>query len=236
MRWKLLLRRLSVSAPHMRVRSSLPWPLRWLVLALMLGFSAALAVWAFETGRSIAGLDRSTRVELERLRGEVEVLRVQQQQAVQVANAAESLVTAERAAVESLMQQLRQLEADKQALRDDLGFFEQLMPLAGDGVQLRGLRADSPGLGQLRYQMLVMLSGKGAAEFDGGYEVLLLGERAGEPWSQALPEGVRPLQLRQYARVEGMIDHPVEAVIQSVQVRVLDTRGAPLATQTLRMP
>ena len=29
MRWKLLRRRLSISAPRMIVRSHLPWPLRW---------------------------------------------------------------------------------------------------------------------------------------------------------------------------------------------------------------
>jgi hypothetical protein len=58
MRWKLLRRRLSVSAPRMIVRSHLPWPLRWAVVALTLGFSAALALWAFEFGKEIAGLDR----------------------------------------------------------------------------------------------------------------------------------------------------------------------------------
>ena len=58
MRWKLLRRRLSVSAPRMIVRSHLPWPLRWMAAALMLGLSAALGLWAFEFGKSIAGLDR----------------------------------------------------------------------------------------------------------------------------------------------------------------------------------
>jgi len=44
MRLKLLRRRLSISAPRMIVRSHLPWPLRWAVVALMFGFSAALAL------------------------------------------------------------------------------------------------------------------------------------------------------------------------------------------------
>ena len=48
MRWKLLRRRLSVSAPRVTVRSRLPWPIRWLVLALMMGGSAAVAVWTYE--------------------------------------------------------------------------------------------------------------------------------------------------------------------------------------------
>ena len=51
MRWKLLRRRMSISAPRVIVRSHLPWPLRWAVVALALGFSAALALWAFEFGK-----------------------------------------------------------------------------------------------------------------------------------------------------------------------------------------
>ena len=68
MRWKLLRRRLSVSAPRMIVRSHLPWPLRWAALAVMFGFSAAIALWAFEFGKEIAGLDRGAKEELAQLR------------------------------------------------------------------------------------------------------------------------------------------------------------------------
>ena len=76
MRFKLLRRRLSISAPRMIVRSShLPWPLRWAVIALMVGFSAALALWAFEFGKNIAGLDRNATTELQGLRVEVAQLR-----------------------------------------------------------------------------------------------------------------------------------------------------------------
>ena len=57
MRWKLLRRRLAT--PRVTVRRHLPWPIRWLSGALVLGFSAAIALWAFETGKDLAGLDRS---------------------------------------------------------------------------------------------------------------------------------------------------------------------------------
>ena len=42
MRWRLIRRRLSISAQRMSVRSHLPWPVRWLLAALVLGFSGAL--------------------------------------------------------------------------------------------------------------------------------------------------------------------------------------------------
>ena len=75
MSWKLLRRCLSVNAPRTIVRSHLPWPLRWLAAALMLGFSAAVGLWTFEFGKSIAGLDRDDEAELTKLRIEVAALK-----------------------------------------------------------------------------------------------------------------------------------------------------------------
>lgn len=236
MRWKLLRRRLSVSAPRMIIRSHLPWPLRWAVAAVVLGFSAAIALWAFEFGKSIAGLDRDAKEELARLRAEVLQLRADGERATSVANTAESLLKTERAAQERLAQQLRQLEAEKQALQADLGFFERLLPASGEaGVQLRGLQAESQGAGELRYQLLVMQTGKAPAAFNGRYDLLLTGSLAGKAWTMSLPDGGKPLQLRQYARVEGTMVHPPEAVIKTVQARVLDSQGTLRATQTLKL-
>ena len=235
MRWKLLRRRLSVSAPRMIVRSHLPWPLRWAVVALMLGFSAALALWAFEFGKNIAGLDRDSKDELAGLRVEVTRLRAEQDRAQSVANTAQSLLTAERVAQQGLAQQVRQLESERQSLRADLGFFENLLPMAGEGLQVRGLKAQPEAPGQMRYQLLVMQSAKSAAEFSGLYELVLSGTLDGKPWSLRMPGGPKTLQLRQYARVEGMIDHPVEVVIKGVLAKVTDKQGVVKATQALKL-
>jgi hypothetical protein len=235
LRWKLLRRRLSVSAPRMIVRSHLPWPLRWAALAVMLGFSAALALWAFEFGREIAGLDRGQKEELVQLRGELDSLRERFGAAQQVANTADSLLKAEKATQERLAQQVRQLEIDKQSLQDELGFFQRLMPASGEGLQVRGLSAEAASPNQLRWQMLLVHQDRGAAEFRGRYEVLLAGQVEGKPWQQAPSGGAQPLQLRRVARVTGVIDHPPGAVIKSLQIRVLDAQGAMRATQTVRL-
>ena len=54
MRFKLLRRRLTISSPRMAIRSAMPWPFRWAIFALVLGFSAAIGLWAFEFGKDIA--------------------------------------------------------------------------------------------------------------------------------------------------------------------------------------
>ena len=237
MRWKLLRRRLSISAPRMIVRSRLPWPFRWAVVALMFGFSAALGLWAFEFGKDIAGFDGDAKAELAKLRAEVEQLRGEREKALSVANIAESLLKTEKAAQDKLAQSVKTVEAENMALKSDLGFFERLLPAGGnEGLTIRGLQAEEKSPGQLRFQMLVMQAGKSPPEFAGRYEVTLTGLLDAKPWSLAQPGGPKPLQLKQYLRVEGMIDHPSGAVVKAVTVRVLGKNGESRATQTLKLP
>jgi hypothetical protein len=59
------------------------------------------------------------------------------------------------------------------------------------------------------------------------------GTMAGRPWSMPAAGGAKDMKLKQYLRVEGLIDHPPQAVIKSLQVRVLDEAGAVKATQTV---
>lgn len=225
MRLKLLRRRLSVSAPRVIVRSRLPWPLRWAVIALGLGFSAALALWAFEFGKEIAGLDRSTRQELLRLRDEVTDLRAANQRARVVADTAESLLKTERAAQEELAQRLRRSEADRLALQADLGFYESLLPVTGQGVQIRGLQLDTRVAGQLQYQLLLMQGGRPAGDFNGRYELALQGLREGRAFTFT-HRGEPALQFRQLERLQGRVELPEGVVLKTAQARVFDAKGA----------
>jgi hypothetical protein len=45
----------------------------------------------------------------------------------------------------------------------------------------------------------------------------------------------QPLQVKQYTRVEGHVDHPPQAVVKTVQVRLTDNNGAVRATQSARL-
>jgi len=223
MRFRLLRRRLTISAPRVAIRSAMPWPVRWMVLAMMLGLCGAVALWAFEFGKSIAGLDRGSRDELVQLRAEVARLRSEGQEQQTVAHTAESLLVAERAAKESLMAQVRQLEADNRTLREDLGFFEKLIPAAKtEGLAIRSLQAEVLGGMQLRWQVLVIQAARNAPEFNGRLELVLAGTLDGKPWTQSQPTSSQPLQVRQYRRVEGVVDLPPNAVVKTVTARVLE--------------
>ena len=107
----------------MVVRSAMPWPFRWAIVAIVLGFCAAIGLWAFEFGKDIAGLEKGSKEELLYLRtalseAKAELVKVKQERdhAQSIANTADTLVTAEKASHQSMLAQLKQLEADNCAM------------------------------------------------------------------------------------------------------------------------
>lgn len=235
MKFRLLRRRLTVSAPRMAVRSALPWTVRWLLGALLLGFSGALALWAFEFGKEIAGLERNARQELEQLRVEVRDLRQKLGEAQSVVNTSQSLLTAEKAAQEQLLLQIRQLEADNQGLRSDLGFFERLIPGTGsDALSIRSLQVEQVADGQLRWQVLMIQATKNAPEFKGALELSFAGTLDGKPWNWTPPQGPQAVLVRSYSRQEGLVDLPPRAMVKTVTAKILQG-GAVKSVQTARL-
>jgi hypothetical protein len=242
MRFRLLRRRLTISAPSMLVRSAMPWPLRWALLAIVLGFCAAIGLWAFEFGKDIAGLDKGSKEELLRLRTEVDTLKSslekvgqEKDKAQSIANTADTILTTEKAAQERLVQQVKQLEADNRSLRDDLGFFEKLIPASGaDGVAIRGLQAELLSASTLKWQVLVMQPNRNAAEFNGRLELVFTGTLNGKPWTAGLPAGLQAFKIGQYGRLEGTFDVPSQVVIKSVIAKVMDG-SVVRATQTIKL-
>lgn len=235
MRFRLLRRRLTISAPRMAVRSAMPWPLRWAGVAIMLGFCAAISLWTFEFGKSIAGLDAGAKEELLRLRDDVAKLRQERDKAQSIFNTSASLITAEKTAQGRLAIQIKALEAENRALRDDLGFFEKLIPTSGaGGIAIRGLQAEVLGRTQLKWQVLVIQPVKNALEFRGKLEMSIGGTLNGKPWTMQLPGGAQPLQFRQYRRIEGIVDLPALAVVENVSAKVVEGT-ATRAVQSIKL-
>lgn len=205
----------------MSVRSALPWPLRWLGAAVMLGLCGALALWAFEFGKDIAGLDRNAREELERLRQEVVTLRADLAALSSEDHTAQSRLTTERSLQEQLRMQIRQLEADNQALRNDLGFFERLIPAGGDALAIRGLQAERLSATQWRWQVLMIQAARNAPDFKGALEISFTGTLAGRPWSAKHAPAPQPVLVKGYLRQEGVVDLPAQAVVKTVTAKLL---------------
>lgn len=213
----------------------MPWPLRWLVGAVVLGFSGALALWAFEVGKDIAGLDRNAEQELGQLRSEVKDLRAELLKAQSVANTSDSLLTAEKAAQEQLVLRIRELESDNQELRSDLGFFERLIPGTGTGaLSIRGLQVERVAQNQIKWQVLIMQAVKNAPEFKGALEVSFTGTLDGKPWMTMQGLSPRPIVLKGYLRQEGLVDVPELAVVKTVTAKIVQD-GAVKVLHTVKL-
>jgi hypothetical protein len=244
MRFRLLRRRLTISSPSMAIRSAMPWPFRWVLVALVLGFCAAIGLWAFELGKDLTGVDGNAKEELQRLRVEAQQLRDERNKAQSVLNTSGSLLTAEKATQDKLVAQIKLLESENRTLRDDLGFFEKLIPAgSNEGVAIRGLQAESINAGsQIKWQVLVIQPTKNAPEFNGKLEITLSGLQGGapgtgaggKPWSQVAGGTAQALRFKQYSRVENVIDIAPQTVVKQISVKVTEGNTT-RAVQTLKI-
>ena len=246
MRLRLLMRRLTVSAPRMAVRSALPWPIRWVLLALVAGFCAAIAVWAFEFGKDIAGLDQGSKQQLQQLQTELQGARAQldlvtqeRNKAQSIANTADTVLTTEKVAHQKLQEQNRMLEQENQRLKDDLGFFEQLIPTSSNDtasamLAIRSLQAERLQSGELKWQVLVIQAMKNPTEFNGQLEVAFAGMLNGKPWTGNLPTNPQEIKIRQYVRLAGVYQVPAQVEVRNMTVKVLDGKNVK-AVQTVKL-
>ncbi len=235
MRFRLLRRRLTVSAPRMAVRSALPWPFRWVSAAVVLGFCAAISLWAFEFGKMIAGLDGGVKDEVVQLRAELAKAIAERDKAQSFANSAQTLLTTEQAAQAQVLAQKKQLENDNQSLRDDLGFFEKLIPSTGvEGIAIRGLQAEMLEGHRLRWRILLIQQQRQVAEFRGNLEFSVAGTLDGKPWSISVPAAQQAVNFTQFGRFQGVLDVPALAVVKIISVKVLDG-GVVKASQSTKV-
>lgn len=148
----------------------------------------------------------------------------------------------ERSARQELETQLRVAQAEVGRVRDQLAFYEQLLPAGPEGsVDIRGVQIDREG-GGLRYKVLLMRSGRnGGTPFAGALRFQATGVLKGETVTVDLaPMQVKAetgpvtttgetttaaslaLQFDQYQRSQGILAVPEGFVPESVTVSVLE--------------
>jgi hypothetical protein len=161
------------------------------------------------------------RVQVEALKTDLDKAHEQRDQAQSIANTAGTLVAAEKASSEHDKAQVKHLEAENRRLRDDLGFFEKLIPAdSTDAVAIRGLQAETVDNGKIRWQVLVIQSKKNAPELVGKLEIMLTGMSNGKPWTGSV--STMPLKITQYGRLEGSLDIPAQVTVKGLTAKVVD--------------
>lgn len=242
MKFKLLRRRLSISAPRMTVRTHIPWPLRVGSAALILGISAALAMWIYDAGRQFAGLgnDHSS-AEVAALRSELAAALAERDRLQALSNASESRLSIERSAQQQLAGQVRSLEMDNVKLQEDLAFFESLSSQGtATGLAIKRFISEPDGVpGRMRYRILVTQGGKSERDFTGVLQLILSLQQGGKAVIINLPDGdpaseksAFKVSFRRYQRIEGSFSIPAGARLTQVQARILEN-GSVRAQQSV---
>jgi hypothetical protein len=235
-----------ISAPRMAVRAAIPWYLRWLGLIGLALVVFMLSRATYDFGKKFAGFDQSEadqevqrlgasnfkmQQELEKSRGEL----AQSERQLQM----------ERATYGDLVKQMKVLAEENAALKEDLAFFQTLMPSGGKegGVAVNRFLVQNDALpGEYRYRLLLTQSGQRSKDFQGRLEFVINLQQDGKKVVMTLPpEGDKDgrgykLNFRFYQRVESTFRVAPDAVVKSMQVRVFENGGTePKLTQTVNV-
>ena len=220
----------------MRTFSCMPWRTR----------SLAPPRATYDFGKKFAGFDQSVsdqevqrlgasnakmQQELERLRGEL----AQSERQLQI----------ERATYVNLVKQMKALTDENAGLKEDLAFFQTLMPSGGKegGVAVNRFLVQNDGLpGEYRYRLLLTQSGQRSKDFQGRLEFVVNLQQDNKKVVMTLPpeddkEGKGyQLNFRFYQRVESTFRVAPDTVVKSMQVRVFETGSTqPKLTQTVNV-
>ncbi len=223
--------RWSPASYNVTIKTQMPWPLKVLAGVLVLGIGGALAMWTYDLGRSLTGFPSgATKQQLATLKEQVEKLTAERDQLATAANGVDSKWNIERSAQQQLAKQAKTLEADNIRLKEDLAFFESLLPTnAGQqGIAIRRLKVDLVAPNQLRYRILVMQGGKGTVDFNGNLQFAVTTTQGGKsvmilfPDAKGTDADKYKISLKHYQRLEGILTLPDGVAVKVVQARVLE--------------
>jgi Family of unknown function (DUF6776) len=232
-----------ISAPRMAVRAAIPWYWRWLgliALALVILFVARAT---YDFGKQFAGFDQSEadrevqRLSASNAKLQQEIAEIRGQLAQ-----GERQLQMERATYADLVKQMKALTGENAGLKEDLAFFQTLMPSGGreGGVAINRFLVQNDALpGEYRYRLLLTQTGQRNKDFQGNLQFVVDLLQDNKKVVMTLPSendkesrGFK-LNFRFYQRIEGAFRVAPGAVVKSMQVRVFENGSSePKLTQT----
>ena len=221
-----------ISAPRMAVRAAVPWYWRWLGLIVLATAILMVARATYDFGMQFAGFEQSE-ADREVQRLGASNVRLQQDIAQirsQIAQG-ERQLQIERATYADLVKQMKGLTEENAGLKEDLAFFQTLMPSGGreGGVAINRFLVQNDTLpGEYRYRLLLTQTGQRNRDFQGNLQFVINLQQDNKKLVMTLPaEGDKEgkgfkLNFRFYQRVEGTFRVAPDAAVKSMQVRVFE--------------
>ncbi len=232
-----------VSGPmSIRARMGVGWRIFWAIFTIAVFLGGGFVI--YEVGKR-AGIADATGAVRERAQLNERVTELSNELArLRAANASsDSRIQMEKSAQGQLASQLQSVETENARLKEELTFFETLLPGGkGDRLTIHSLRVEPSGKpGEYRYRMLLFAGEvRRGQEFHGSLELVLDVERDDRkravitlPDVRTTSDSAYKLSFQRIQRVEGLFRVEPTTRVKSVQVRVLENGSTqPRATQS----
>ena len=243
--WRALKRRFGITAPRVAVHTHVPWYWRWLGIVTAGALVVGIGLATYDFGMTFAGFRREeSNRELAKLKETIALQQAQIEKLGSLTAQAERQLEIERATHGDVTKQVKALLDENATLKDDLAFFQSLMPAGGEegAVSVNRFRLEPAGMpGEYRYRLLLVHAGQRTKEFRGSLQFVLNVMEGGKSTALTLPQaaerGAKEFQLnfKFFQRVEGTFKVAPDAVVRSFQVRVFESgSNAPKLTHTLK--
>lgn len=244
-----LRRRVGIGAPRVTIRTHVAW--YWRVLIGIVFFAiVGFLIWGYETfyvKAQFIGYDQSESLrEIQSLRNHVMELDRELTKLRGMMRSEDSRLQIEQATLQQLSDQVRELGIENAALKQDLAFFEELMPAVelGDKTEFKinHLRVEpSKNSGEFHYRMLAIYGARGQVSeksIQGRLRLVIKIQQKGKNATISIPakseEDSEPFlfRLKSFHRLEGTFILPQDAIIKSVEAQLLQN-GVIRARQTV---
>ena len=198
----------------------------------------------YDFGKKFAGFDQSEAdQEVQRLGASNAKMQQELEKSRGELAQSERQLQMERATYGDLVKQMKALAEENAGLKEDLAFFQTLMPSGGKegGVAVNRFLVQNDALpGEYRYRLLLTQSGQRSKDFQGRLEFVINLQQDNKKVVMTLPpdddkdgKGYK-LNFRFYQRVENTFRVAPDAVVKSMQVRVFEAGSTePKLTQTV---
>lgn len=217
-------RRFGISAPRVVVRNHLSWQWGLLIIASAIIFLGG-GLWLLFQGRLAGGFGG----ELEILRQELASHREELSSLRVLTGTRQNMVSMELATQQQLLARINSLERENKVLKEDIRWFERLIPVVGDEavVRVENFRVMRDVGEQYRYRLLVAFQpARQVPEFRGQLQLVVSFILAGKEQTVFFPKDREPttqyqLELKHFLRREGVFELPSNAQLRAVEVRIL---------------
>lgn len=221
-------RRFGITAPRVAVRTHIPW--QWYAAGML---ALTLAITAIAWSIAQRGEKAQLQQEIGRLEDRLKLAAQELQELRAAVGTEQSGVQMERSAKQQLHSRVKLLEGENASLKEDIAFFERLVPPAGGAeaaVRIERLRVVAEAEPErYRYRLLVgFVANKQVKDFKGRLQLAISYSLAGRDQLMTLPGGHESppeygIEVRHFLRKEGVFALPAGAKLRGVEARILQS-------------